>query len=158
MSTVRVVWGAGSGPTRMAAYDAALLDAGIGDYNLVTVSSVLPADARLEVVGTAPDLGPAGNRLTVVESRIDREPGAENMGVASLGWIQRTDGHGLFYEATGGVPAAVEETLEQGLTAAQRYRDWSVEEPTIHVESVTPRDDAWTTQVVCAAYGESTPV
>ena len=29
MSMIRVVWGTGSGPTKMASYDAALADAGV---------------------------------------------------------------------------------------------------------------------------------
>ncbi|MEF8907067.1 MAG: pyruvoyl-dependent arginine decarboxylase, partial [Haloarculaceae archaeon] len=40
MSVIRVVWGSGTGPTGTAAYDAALAEAGVHDYNLVTVSSV----------------------------------------------------------------------------------------------------------------------
>ncbi|MFC6727007.1 pyruvoyl-dependent arginine decarboxylase, partial [Halobium palmae] len=67
MSTIRVVAGVGTAPTEMASYDAALADAGIHNYNLVPVSSVVPGDATVAFVGTAPDLGPAGNRLTVVE-------------------------------------------------------------------------------------------
>jgi len=43
----------------MASYDAALAEAGVENYNLVSVSSVIiPAETRVEAVGTAPDLGP----------------------------------------------------------------------------------------------------
>lgn len=94
--TIRVAWGTGSGPTEMAAYDAALAGAGVENYNLVAVSSVIPADSRVEAVGTAPDLGPAGDRLTVVEARSTvAGPGRAN---AALGWIRADDGPGLFYE------------------------------------------------------------
>lgn len=73
MNTIRVVPGTGTGPTALAAYDAALADAGVHNYNLIRVSSVVPAESRIEVLDTAPDLGPAGNRLTVVEARTTTE-------------------------------------------------------------------------------------
>src|SRR6056297_4057573 len=99
MSTIRVVWGTASGPTRMSSYDAALADANVHNYNLVAVSSVVPADAEVEAVGTAPDLGPAGERLTVVEARATRAgPGRVS---AALGWTTGEDGPGLFYESAG---------------------------------------------------------
>jgi len=58
--TIRIAWGTGAGPTEMAAYDAALADANLHNYNLVSVSSVIPADADVEVVGTAPTSAPRG--------------------------------------------------------------------------------------------------
>lgn len=39
--------GKGIGSTPLTAFDAALLDAGIGDFNLVQVSSIVPADAQV---------------------------------------------------------------------------------------------------------------
>ncbi|MFC6728802.1 pyruvoyl-dependent arginine decarboxylase, partial [Natronoarchaeum mannanilyticum] len=74
MEPIRIVWGTGEGPTEMASYDAALADAGIENYNLVSVSSIVPAGAEIDPVGTAPDLGPAGERLTVVEGRATAPP------------------------------------------------------------------------------------
>ena len=49
MSTIRVVWGTASGPTRMSSYDAALAEANVHNYNLVSVSSVIPADTPVEM-------------------------------------------------------------------------------------------------------------
>lgn len=69
MGCVRIVWGSGVGPTELTAYDAALAAANVHDYNLLRVSSVLPADATIELAGVAPDLGPVGGKLTVVEAR-----------------------------------------------------------------------------------------
>lgn len=71
---ISVAGGVGRGPTAMASYDAALAGAGVHNYNLVTVSSVVPADATVEAVETAPNLGPAGERLTVVQGRASAAP------------------------------------------------------------------------------------
>lgn len=45
-SKFTLVVGSGEGTTPLNAFDAALLDAGIGNLNLIRVSSILPPDAR----------------------------------------------------------------------------------------------------------------
>ena len=158
MSTIRVVWGGATGPTAMAAYDAALAAANVHDYNLVTVSSVIPAGPDLEVVGTAPDLGPAGNRLTVVQSRETVAPGSDAPAVAGIGWARSASGRCIFSEATGGDPGAVRETIESGLAHGRGLRDWEFVASDVLVRETPPDPEAFTTTVVCAVYGESTPI
>lgn len=53
--------GTGSGTQPLNAFDAALVDAGVGDYNLIRVSSILPPQA---VVGSSIPLLP-GSRLPI---------------------------------------------------------------------------------------------
>jgi arginine decarboxylase len=142
----------------MSAYDAALADGNIHNYNLVTVSSVIPAGPPLEVVGTAPDLGPAGNRLTVVQSKATLAPGEEGPAVAGIGWARSESGRGIFYEATGEDTDDVQQTIEDGLAAGKRLRDWEfVDEETV-VRAAPANEGAHTALVVCAVYGESTPL
>ena len=158
MSVLRVVWGSATGPTALSAYDAALAEANVHNYNLVTVSSVIPAGPPLEVVGTAPDLGPAGNRLTVVQSTATLAPGTTESAVAGIGWARSESGRGIFYEATGSDRDDVRRTIEDGLAAGKQLRDWSfVEEETV-VREASGRADAYASLVVCAVYGESTPL
>ena len=52
---IRVSRGTGSGPTRLAAFDQALLDAGLADYNLIRLSSVIPPNAVVREVSTYDD-------------------------------------------------------------------------------------------------------
>lgn len=160
MGVIRVVWGTATAPTAMASYDAALAEANVHNYNLVSVSSVVPADARIEVVGEAPDLGPDGQRLTVVESRstVPPEPTAPDRAVAGLGWSRAPDGPGIFYEASGTDPDEVRERVETGLAAGRRLRGWDFgEDGRRFVETAVDGDD-YTTAVVLAVYGESTPL
>jgi arginine decarboxylase len=42
MLIIQVTTGTGEGPTPLAAFDAALLDAGVANYNLICLSSVIP--------------------------------------------------------------------------------------------------------------------
>ena len=152
MDVIRVVWGAGSGPTAMASYDAALADAGVHNYNLVQVSSMMPPEAEVEAVGTAGDLGEVGGRLTVVEARATAtDPGHVSAGLA---WAQSPDG-GLFYEAAGPTDAAdVEERVRQGLAAGQELRSaWSFDDPRVRVQSAQVEPGTHTTAVVLAVYG-----
>ncbi|NYB51197.1 MAG: arginine decarboxylase, pyruvoyl-dependent [Methanobacteriaceae archaeon] len=44
---VSITSGKSEGPTRLNAFDNALLDAGIGDVNLIPVSSILPRDTEI---------------------------------------------------------------------------------------------------------------
>lgn len=158
MGTIRVAWGSGTGPTAMSSFDAALADAGVHNYNLVALSSVIPADATVEVVETAPDLGPAGEAVDAVVARETLIPGADGAAVAGLGWVQSASGRGLFYEASGTDPDAVRRAVAAGLERGMELREWTFEaEPTVVVES-TPAGDEHTTAVALAVYGESRPL
>lgn len=155
MTTISVVTGTGTGPTKVAAYDAALADAGVHNYNLVTVSSVIPADATVEFVGTTPDLGPAGNRLTVVQAKATT---MSDVACAGLGWTTGP-GPGLFYEAHGDDPETVEDRVRAGLASGRELREWTFTEEEVAVATAEADDrDAYAAAVAVAAYGESEPV
>jgi len=154
-STIHVVGGAGTAPTEKAAYDAALADANLHNYNLVPVSSVVPADAEVVRVEEAPDLGPAGNRLNVVQA----ESGAVGPATvaAGIGWATGP-GPGLFYEADAEAEADVRDRLEAGLDAGRELRDWSFDHEETLIESAEAAPGEHTCVVVLAAYGESEPI
>ncbi|AEM56081.1 pyruvoyl-dependent arginine decarboxylase [Haloarcula hispanica N601] len=155
MSTIRVVWGTATGPTALAAYDAALAEAGVHNYNLISLSSVIPTEPAIEVTGTAPDLGPPGEALEVVQSSATAEPG-ESV-AAGIGWARSEDGPGIFYEVDGTSEDAVRMEIREGLAAGRDLRDWEFVEENVYVESAT--DDAqYASAVVLATYGESHPV
>jgi len=180
MNTIHVAGGVGVADTAMASYDAALADANLHNYNLVAVSSVVPAEATVEAVSEVPDLGPAGNRLTVVEARRTVGPGDEvdfreggrsgaegaaskraprrhPDAVAGLGWATGP-GPGLFYEVTGEDPDDVRARIEAGLDAGSDLRDWELPDRETRVETVAAEPDRYATAVVVAAYGESEPI
>ena len=158
MGIIRIVWGTASESTAMASYDAALADANVHNYNLVSVSSVIPANATVEAVGDAPDLGPAGERLTVVEGRATVAPGRSEPAVASLGWDRESDGPGIFYETSGTDAEAVDNRIEEGLAAGRALREWSFEETGRRLVAAEPDEKWYTTAVVLAVYGESSPI
>jgi len=153
MSVIRLVWATAMGPTPTAAYDAALAEANVHNFNLIQVSSVIPAEAQLEAVGEAPDLGAVGDGLTVVQGCHTAPPG--EAGAAGIGWARSESGRGIFYEADGESEAVVRERIEDGLAAGKDLRDWAFVEEDSLVVDAEPDPDAYTTALVIAAYGES---
>ncbi len=158
MGTIRIVWGTATGPTPMSSYDAALATANIHNYNLVSVSSVIPANATIDVVGEAPPLGPAGEKLTVVEARSTVAPEESGTATACLGWVRESDGPGIFYESSGTDPTAVRERVEDGLTAGRELRSWQFGDETYQAVSIESDAESYTTALVVAVYGNSTPI
>jgi len=156
MSVIRLVWGRATGPTPTASYDAALAEANVHNFNLVTVSSVIPADATLDAAGTAPDLGDVGDALTVVQGRATRGPG--EAGAAGIGWVRSESDKGLFYEASGEDAETVRERIQDGLAAGRKLRDWTFGEPEMLVRAADPDPASYATAVVLATYGESRPI
>lgn len=158
MSHIRVVWGSGTGPTKLAAYDAALADAGVENYNLVTVSSVVPGGVPVEATETAPDLGPIGNRLTVVEACATVAGAAS--ATAALGWCRRPDdGPGLFYECAGEIDGEeADRRIREGLDAGLSLRGWDGQDRHVRVERASAPAGTYASAVVLAVYGESTPI
>lgn len=116
--------GVGSGPTKLSAFDAALNDAGIANYNLIKLSSVVPPGAVIErrPVKANPH-GTWGDRLYVVmaEMRVDT-PNAEAW--AGIGWVQeKGSGRGLFVEHEGASEATVRKDIKQSLKALMAIRN-----------------------------------
>lgn len=158
MSTIHVAGGVGVAPTEMSAYDAALADANLHNYNLITVSSVIPADANLQIVDHAPDLGPAGNKLTVVQGSVVASPDSDSETIATgIGWATGP-GPGLFYEASGTDPEAVEADIRRGLDAGCELREWTITDRDIQLSTAEPVDGSYTAVVMLAAYGDSDPI
>jgi arginine decarboxylase len=160
MEPIRVVWGTGGGPTEIAAYDAALAAANVHDYNLVSISSVVPAGAEVRAVGEAPDLGPVGERLTVVQAHAtgSGDGDGDDPVSAGLGWAQASDGRGLFYEGAGPTDTAtLRARIERGLDAGIGLRDWDAEESSVRTVAAEESDEH-VAAVVIAVYGTSEPI
>jgi arginine decarboxylase len=100
--TIPVVSGVGFGPTKLAAFDAALREAGIGDFNLIILSSMIPPGSTI-----TPQRDPIkpkglwGDRLYVVMAELRVDTRYEEA-VAGIGWAQdEQTGRGLFVEHIG---------------------------------------------------------
>lgn len=118
-----IVWGHAEGRTPLSAFDAALSRAGIHNYNLVTYSSIIPADATVEEVATHDQEFSVGDPVGVVLAENTSDTRNETV-AAGLGWALAEEG-GIFYEATAESAPKCRERLRAGLEDAREYRDWN---------------------------------
>jgi arginine decarboxylase len=123
---IHIASGTGTGPTTLAAFDAALNANGIANYNLLVLSSVIPPETDIITQESAIPReimpGQWGDRLYVVmaEQRTD-VPNQEVW--AGIGWVQDPETKkGLFVEHEGYSEAQVRGDLQATLTALMKTR------------------------------------
>lgn len=122
--TIRVSSGAGEGDTALSAFDAALLAAGVANFNLVRLSSVIPpASAVVRVPGKEQLRGEWGDRLYCVYAEQRAEVRGEEAW-AGIGWVHRVDGSaaGLFVEHEGSSREEVSGSITASLRDLVRNR------------------------------------
>ena len=121
--TIQIVGGVGFGPTKLAAFDAALREAGIADRNLVPLSSIIPVGATVVPsggLGKTP--GKWGDRLYVVMAQLRVDTRYEEA-VAGLGWVQEAEtGRGVFVEHVGHTEREVRRDILATLNALAEGR------------------------------------
>lgn len=111
---IKVVCGVGSGKTTLSAFDSALKDAGVYNYNLIALSSIIPPNctvAKARRYETPEE--EYGHKLYVIKAEIRSEEAGKFI-AAGLGWYQLEDGRGLFVEhdIKGETKIAVESEIE----------------------------------------------
>jgi arginine decarboxylase len=95
---INVVTSSGQGSTLLSAFDNALQSAGVCNYNLIRLSSIIPPGSIVKKVSRhkTPSLE-YGNRLYVVMAEI-RSNEVGKFIAAGIGWYQFEDQKGLFVE------------------------------------------------------------
>lgn len=121
---IYVTHGAGEGKTDISAFDAALMKAGISNYNLIYLSSVIPKGAkRVKPRKFKFEERDYGNKLYVVMARCDQDVfGREAW--AGLGWVQDKEGRGLFVEHKAENEAAVVRLIKSSLEDMKKSRSY----------------------------------
>jgi arginine decarboxylase len=112
-----------TGPTELAAFDAALLATGLANYNLIYLSSVIPPGSELHHAKTTDPGGLWGDRLYVVAAQ-HRTSTLNEQVWAGIGWVQDdTTGAGLFVEHHGDDENTVRTDIELSLKALMHGRN-----------------------------------
>lgn len=134
---IRIVSAIGTGPTPLGAFDAALQNAGVENYNLIQLSSVIPPGSELERGRFCTPPTEYGHRLYVVMAR----EGASRVGEeawAGLGWTQESEtGRGLFVELHGPSRRAVENAIDTTLESMKESRVYDYGKSEREVTGVT---------------------
>lgn len=111
---IYITTGVGFGKTPISAFDSALKDAGVYNFNLITLSSVIPPGS--EVVFNNIPVKPEewGNKLYCVKAEMRSRDSGRFIG-AALGWYQLEGGKGVFveHEEVGETEESVQLSLEQ---------------------------------------------
>ncbi len=119
---IEIISATGEGPTTLAAFHSALAKAGIENMNLITLSSVIPASAKITTVKKTGRQFKYGNRLYVVMSRNSTQTLMEHV-YSGVGWYQRPDGSGYFVEHHGDSEESVREKIDLSLNHIQHMRN-----------------------------------
>jgi arginine decarboxylase len=131
---IQVSAGIGIGPTELSAFDQALVHAGVANYNLIYLSSVLPPDSKVSIQEKPEQLaGTWGDRLYVVmaQKRISQR---NQEAWAGIGWMQdpKTK-RGLLVEHEGHSETEVRADIHHSLIALGRNRGMEFGIPYMHV-------------------------
>jgi arginine decarboxylase len=120
---INIVSGTGTGPTKLSAFDAALNKAGVANYNLISLSSIVPPKSKLIRGKMTTQPGDWGDRLYIVKA--DMRVDTPNMEAwAGIGWVQdRKTGQGLFVEHEGASESAVRGDIQDSLHALMKLRN-----------------------------------
>ena len=114
--------GTAEGPTAVAAFDAALRRAGVENYNLIPLSSIIPPNCTIERATFVTPDDEYGYRLYVVMARSDTTISGQEAW-AGVGWTQEPEtGRGLFVELHETSKHAVEEAIETTLVSMMASR------------------------------------
>jgi arginine decarboxylase len=113
---IQMSTGVGAGPTPLAAFDAALRQIGVGDFNLIRLSSVIPSGSRIRHVERVEKEARWGDRLyCVYAEQHSTTPGQG--AAAGVGWVLKDDdsGSGLFVEHHGSTEQEVSTQIRSTL-------------------------------------------
>lgn len=109
---ITVTSGKGFGKTPLSAFDSALKNAGVHNFNLLVLSSIVPPKTEVQIKKFKAKKEDYGNRLYVVKAEKRTSETGKCIG-AALGWYQIEDGRGVFveHEEIGETEEAVEANL-----------------------------------------------
>ena len=101
LKLIHVTNGIGEEPTPLAAFDQALISAGVAHYNLIVLSSMIPAGCVVRRTKYITKADEYGYRLYLVMARSEEQQKGKSAW-AGLGWAQdQNTGRGLFVEMHG---------------------------------------------------------
>lgn len=123
-TTIPVVAAWATGPTPIAAFDAALTDGGVGDVNIVSLSSIIPPAHRVEVVeGSDLEAVRSFNYGDLAWCVMAEERATSGSVAAGLAWANdKAERGGVFLEAHGSDLDVVRAELEEGIVDLMRRR------------------------------------
>ncbi len=150
--------GKGHGKTLLSAFDSALFDAGVSNYNLLILSSIIPPKSVIKKQKYVTPESEFGNRLYVVMSENRSRESGRFIG-AAIGWCQEDDGRGVFVEhhftenTEEGVRAQLEDEVQKSLSDLCHLRGYTFTKEKMNIKmSILKVTDSPSCVLVIAAY------
>jgi arginine decarboxylase len=112
--------GTGTARTLLSAFDNALLAAGVANFNLITLSSVIPPHSRVRLVDTTLPGGHGDRLYCVLSVAYADQPG--QVAWAGLGWSTDATTGGLFVEHHADTEEALSELIDVSLADMNESR------------------------------------
>lgn len=120
---IKITSGTGVGPTELSAFDNALVNAGVANFNLIYLSSVIPPGSTILDSSQPVEIdGTWGDRLYVVMAQ--KRTSARNQEAwAGIGWMQDPETKkGLLVEHEGHTEEEVRADIENSLKGLAENR------------------------------------
>lgn len=147
-----VVEGHGEGLTELAAFDNALLACGLGNYNLIRLSSIIPPDSKIHrATQLDKSFGNWGDKLYIVYASASTQQSGEQAW-AGIAWVLfNDDGTGLFVEHEAHSEKECRQLLQTTLTDMCLSRGYMLEDCTHEYVVVGAQCESKPVAVVAAA-------
>ena len=156
---ISIVSSVGEGSTLLSAFDAALCNAGVSNYNLLTLSSIIPPGSTVKKIKKyQTPASEFGHKLYVVRAEM-RSNEAKKYLAAGVGWYLLEDGKGLFVEhelisdSKGAAKADLEFLITNSLKDLCHFRDLPFNPEKVQIQkSIAQVKDKPTCVLVMAVY------
>jgi len=165
--TIYITSGKGHGKTLLSAFDAALFDAGVSNYNLLILSSIIPPGSVIKMQKYHTPANEYGHKLYIVMSE-NRSRESGRWIASAVGWCQEEDGRGVFVEhkasedSEEAVKVNIHEEVRKSLSDLCHLRGFTFSTQKMKIKTCIAKvTDAPTSTLVIAVYkaeGWNTPI
>ena len=147
---IYITKGKGEGHTSKSAFDDALNDAGLGNLNLISVSSIIPPGSEIEIERTNMPQWPVGSFVHAVLGISNVRKG-ETTGIA-LGWAIAKEGGVIMEQEGHNCSKTAEEDVIIALEEMKRRRSWNWIGDSRKISIEIKPSQPWGSVVVAAVY------
>lgn len=155
---IYITSGQGEGKTPLSAFDKALQNAGVSNYNLIILSSIIPKNSTIVLQKFETDPNEYGHKLYIVKGEMRSRESGKYIG-AAVGWYQLPDGRGIFveHETSGDTEEIVKSSLKKevtdSLTDTCNFRSYPIKDDSFKMQmSIMKVKDTPASVLVLAVY------
>jgi len=146
---INITWGLGSGTTKLSSFDAALFDAGLANFNLIKLSSVIPLNTAIQLKKVNYNNKYIGYKLYAVISSLNITKNMKE-GFVGLGWVNDPEKGGVFIESNSTNKKQIQNDIENALNEMKKSRN-IIGDNNHKIVRILPSEN-YSCGIVCAVY------